>query len=370
MIPKKVIPIVRDVVQIEDTFVKDTVIDAPDGGKIGYILIPGFYRDFDKTQSGEDARNATDDTRRAIKDLEKNKLEGIILDLRNDGGGSLGDAVNIAGLFIKSGPLVQIKDSSGKIRVLNDEDDTILYSGPLVVLVNQFSASASEIVAAALQDYQRAIIVGGEHTHGKGTVQTVIDLNKNLRDSMANEIGDLGALKVTVQKFYRITGGSTQYEGVVPDIVLPSLFQHLKSGEKYLDYSLPWDQIGPVKYTSFSYKPIDLDLIRQRSLQRGEHDSGLHAIALEAAKADERSKQTAISLKLTDMRQKMKEAREERKKFSAEFRNRQTGLYDDQLETSDEKDTVKNDALNWQEGLKRDPYVGEASNILVDMNRQ
>ena len=368
---KKVIPIVRDVVQVEDTFVKDTVLDAPDGGKIGYILIPSFYRDFEKTMSGEDARNATDDTRKAIKDLRKNKLNGIILDLRNDGGGSLGDAVDIAGLFIKSGPVVQVKDSNGKIRVLNDDDDNIEYSGPLVVLVNQFSASASEIVAAALQDYKRAIIVGGEHTHGKGTVQTIIDLNKNLRDSMAKEVGDLGVVKVTIQKFYRITGGSTQYNGVVPDIVLPSLFQHLKSGEKYLDYSLPWDQIGPVKYTSFSGKPIDLDMIRKMSLQRGEHDPGLQLIAEEAVKADERSKQTSISLKLTDMRQRIEEAREERKKFSAQFRNHQTKLYDDQLEITDEKkDTPKDDILRWKEELNQDPYVGEAKNIIVDMNRQ
>ena len=338
---KVVIPIIRDVVQIEDTFVKDTVIDAPDGGKIGYILIPSFYRDFEKTKNGEDARNATDDTRKAIEDLEKTKLEGIILDLRNDGGGSLVDAVDIAGLFIKSGPVVQVKDSNGKIRVLNDDDDNIEYSGPLVVLVNQFSASASEIVAAALQDYKRAIIVGGEHTHGKGTVQTIINMNKNIRASKSKEIGDVGALKVTIQKFYRITGGSTQYKGVVPDIVLPSLFQHLKSGEKYLDYSLPWDQIGPVKYTPFSGKPIDLDMIRKMSLQRVEHDPGLQAIAEEAIKADERSKQTAVSLKLTDMRQKIEEAREERKKLNAQFRNYQTGLYDDEQSETDGKEYEK-----------------------------
>ena len=161
---KRVIPIIRDVVQIEDAFVKDTVLDAPDGGKIGYILIPSFYRDFDKSGSGAEARNATDDTRKAIEDLKKNKLEGIILDLRNDGGGSLTDAVDVAGLFVGPGPVVQVKDSGGEVRVLNHDDDGIDH-GPLVVLVNKFSASASEIVAAALQDYKRALIVGGEHIH-------------------------------------------------------------------------------------------------------------------------------------------------------------------------------------------------------------
>jgi len=363
---KKVIPIIRDVVQLEDTFVKDTVLDAPDGGKIGYILIPSFYRDFEKTKGGGDARNATDDTRKAIEELKKTKLEGLILDLRNDGGGSLVDAVDIAGLFIKSGPIVQVKDSNGKIQVLNDNDENIEYRGPLVVLVNQFSASASEIVAAALQDYKRAIIVGGEQTHGKGTVQTIINMNNNIRPSSSKEIGDVGALTVTIQKFYRITGGSTQYKGVVPDIVLPSLFQHLKSGEKYLDYSLPWDQIKPVKYTPFSGKPISLDMIRKKSLQRVQHDPGLQVIAEEAAKANERSKQTAVSLKLTDMRLKIEETREERKKLSAQFQNYQAGLDDDeQVET--DGTGMKKDVPNWKEQLKLDPYVGEAKNIIIDM---
>jgi len=365
---KVIIPIVRDVVQIEATFVKNTVLDAPDGGKIGYILIPSFYRDFKKTKGGGVGRNATDDTREAIKDLNKTQLEGIILDLRNDGGGSLMDAVNIARLFIKSGPIVQVKDSSEKVQILNEDDTNIEYSGPLVVLVNQFSASASEIVAAALQDYKRAIIVGGEHTHGKGTVQTVFDLNKNIQNSNSQKIGDVGELKVTVQKFYRITGGSTQYKGVEPDIVLPSLFQHLKSGEKYLEYSLPWDQIEPVKYTPFSDKPIDLDIIRKRSLQRVTHDPGLQAIADEALKADERSKQTAISLKLTDMRQSVEAAREERKILNKQFRNDQTGLFDDEQSVTYEKGMNK-ELPYWKELIKQDPYVEEAKNIIADMGR-
>jgi carboxyl-terminal processing protease len=249
---------------------------------------------------------------------------------------------------------------------LNDNDGNIEYRGPLVVLVNQFSASASEIVAAALQDYKRAIIVGGEHTHGKGTVQTIINMNNNIRPSSSREIGDVGALTVTIQKFYRITGGSTQYKGVVPDIVLPSLFQHLKSGEKYLDYSLPWDQIKSVKYTPFSGKPIDLDMIRKMSLQRVEYDPGLQVIAEEAVKADERSKQTAVSLKLTDMRLKMEEARKERKKISAQFQKYQTGQDDDEQSETDGKG-MKKDVPNWKEQLKQDPYVGEAKNIIIDM---
>ena len=364
---KKVIPIIRDVVQIEDTFVKHMVIDMPDGRKIGYILLPSFYRDFEKTSRGEDARNATDDTRKAIKNLQNNSLDGIILDLRNDGGGSLIDAVDITGLFIKSGPIVQVKASNGKIQVLNDDDNNIEYSGPLVVLVNKFSASASEIVAAALQDYKRAIIVGGEHTYGKGTVQSTLYLNKNLRTSVSNEFGDLGALKLTTKKFYRITGGSTQYKGFAPDIALPSLYQHLQSGEKYLDYSLPWDEIRPVKYTSFNDKPFYLDMIRKKSLRRTELNPDLQNIAKEAKMADERSKQTAVSLKLADVYQRMEEIRAEQEDLSGQFRNSLVSQYGDDILGTGGQYMPKDAALSLQEELKQDPYVGEAINIIADM---
>ena len=366
---KEIIPIIRDVVQIEETFVKDTVLDSPDGGKIGYVLIPSFYRDFEKTKNGDDARNATEDTRKALDDLKKTKLEGIILDLRDDGGGSLVDAVDIAGLFVKSGPIVQVKNSYGKTRVLDDDDDKIEYSGPLVVLVNQFSASASEIVAAALQDYKRAVIVGGAHTHGKGTVQTIINLNENMPVLQFKKMEDLGALKVTIQKFYRITGGSTQYKGVVPDIILPSLFQYLKSGEKYLDYSLPWDQVGPVDFSPFSGKPIDLAMIREKSEQRRGHDEGLTIIAEEAKKAEERSKQTTVSLKLADMRQKMEEARQERKKVGDQYRKYQEGMGDDDQSEMDGKGVKKDEVPDWKEEIKKDPYISEAKNIIIDMGK-
>jgi carboxyl-terminal processing protease len=364
-----IIPIIRDVVQIEETFVKDMVMDSPDGGKIGYIFIPSFYRDFEKTKNGDDARNSTDDTRKALDELKKSNIEGIILDLRNNGGGSLVDAVDITGLFIKSGPVVQVKNSYGTTRVLTDDDNEIIYSGPLVVLVNQFSASASEIVAAALQDYKRAIIVGGQHTHGKGTVQTILNLNENIPMLQFKKYDDLGALKVTIQKFYRINGGSTQYKGVEPDIVLPSLFQHLKSGEKYLEYSLPWDKVEPVPFTPFGEKPFDLEKIRKKSMQRVEHEDGLKIIAEEAKKADERSKQTAISLKLSDMRKRLEQARLEREKVGAQYRKYQDGLSGDEQSETDGRDIKKDEVTNWREEIKVDPYIGEAKNIIVDMEK-
>ncbi len=198
---KEVIAIQRDVVQIEETFVKSLLLESLDGKKVGYVMIPSFYRDFEKTRNGGGARNSTDDARDAINGLKKEGISSLILDLRNNGGGSLMDAVDTTGLFIKEGPVVLVKDSYGNKRVLSDDDSSISWDGPLLVLVNQFSASASEILAAALQDYGRAVIVGGAHTHGKGTVQTLIDMNDNIPLLHLKKYDDLGALKVTIQKF-------------------------------------------------------------------------------------------------------------------------------------------------------------------------
>ena len=365
---KRVIPITRDVVEIEETFVKSSLLDAPDGGKIGYIMIPSFYRDFEKTNNGEDARNATDDTRTAIREVTKSNPEGIILDLRNDGGGSLIDAVDITGMFIKSGPVVQVKDSSGQVHVLSDDNDSIEYSGPLIVLVNKFSASASEVVAAALQDYQRAIIVGDDFTYGKGTVQNMINLNNNMRPEALAEFGDLGVLKLTTQKFYRISGGSTQNKGFAPDVVLPSLFHHLQSGEKYLDYSLAWDQIGPADYARFSGETYNIDMIRTMSKERVGQDPDFQTIAKEAKLAKERGRQTAVSLKVADVRERMELERKEKTSLSGQLRSSQAEKYgSDLLSAAGGKDMDKNHFFSWQAELQKDPYLRESVNILVDM---
>ncbi len=364
-----IIPIIRDVVQIEETFVKSTVLTSEKGGKIGYIMIPSFYRDFEKTRNGDSARNSTDDTREAVVALTKEGIDGLILDLRNNGGGSLVDAVDITGLFINFGPVVQVKNSYGTTRVLNDEDPEIFYNGPLVVLVNQFSASASEILAAALQDYNRAVIVGGKHTHGKGTVQTILDMNENIPLLHLKRYDDLGALKVTIQKFYRINGGSTQYKGVEPDIVLPSLFQHLKSGEQYLDYSLPWGQVEPIEHDGPGEKKLDINTIRKESMRRVEHDEGLQIIADEAQKSIERSKQTEMSLKLSDMKMKKEEARLAREKVGAHY-----SKYQEEQQAKGGLDPEKNNGekkkeSDWTEELKEDPYLNEAINIALDIKK-
>jgi len=363
---KAVISIQRDVVQIEETFVKSTLLESPDGSKVGYVMIPSFYRDFEKTRMvGVVARNSTDDTRKAIQELKSEGIDALILDLRNNGGGALMDAVDISGLFIPFGPVVLVKDSYGNNRVLSDDDQSVSWDGPLLVLVNQFSASASEILAAALQDYSRAVIVGGAHTHGKGTVQTLLNMNENIPLLHLKKYEDLGALKITIQKFYRVTGGSTQYKGVEPDIVLPSLFQHLKSGEQYLDNSLPWDQVDPVPFTRYMSSQFDLDSLTEKSAKRVHDDEGLQVIADEAVKATERSKQTSISLKLSDMKAKRKEADIARDKIGAhymKYRHQTDGDKGgiDGVDKDEDKD-------KWKEEVKEDPYIHESLLILEDM---
>jgi len=361
------IRIVRDVVQIEETFVKSTVMESEGGRKTGYIFIPSFYRDFEGTKNGAIGRNSTDDTLTEILKMKQQKVDGIILDLRDDGGGALVDAVDIAGLFIKSGPIVQVMNRFRDKRILSDTNEEVSYDGPLVVLVNKFSASASEIVAAALQDYRRAVIVGGKHTHGKGTVQTIIDLNENIPLLNMHKYEDLGALKVTIQKFYRVTGSSTQYKGVEPDIVLPNLFEYIKSGERYLDYSLPWDSIDPVAFTPYK-RTYDLNKLRDLSLKRAASDEGLKAISEEAAKAEKRSENTMMSVQIDDMREKRQEAESMREKVGAHYRK----YREEQSEDLDfpEPDSEQEDPkVKWLKDVKDDPYIREAVNIVGDIIR-
>ncbi len=238
------IPIVRDKVILEETFAKSLIIDH-DKNKTGYIYLPKFYHNFNNT----DDRNSATDIKKELEKLEKNNTHGVIIDLRNNGGGSLADVIDIAGYFIKKGSIVQVRNRNGRIRIHRDNDTSFQYDKPVVVLVNELSASASEILAAALQDYKRAVIIGGNQTYGKGTVQKFIDLNEI---TGPNPWGKLGSLKWTTQKFYRVSGGSTQQRGVIPDINLPDRFKYLKFGEKDLENALPYDTIEPA-----SYKPWD-----------------------------------------------------------------------------------------------------------------
>lgn len=351
---KRTIPIIRDVVRIEETYVKSTVVKQ---GKhaIGYLRIPSFYRDFVAQSNGKESRNVSDDTLAELIKLKQQKISGLILDLRNNGGGALTDAVQISGLFLPGGPVVQVKDSQGSVRVLEDEDPDVAYDGPLIVLVNQFSASASEILAAALQDYGRAFIIGGEHTHGKGTVQAMMDMNR-MPLLHLQKYDDLGALKLTIQKFYRINGGSTQYKGVEPDLVVPSMFDYLETGEKYMDYSLPWDQVEQVDFAQWNGDRLITEQLRQKGTQWAEKNTAFQKIRQETGKAKARAKQTHVAVFLDGMWQERLELAATRKE--AKDAGLLTGNGEDDGEPVEEK---KLDEL-----VATDPYIQVALFLFKD----
>ena len=246
---RRIIDIKRDEVKLEEQSAKSAVFDIEANGKrnrFGFIKLPSFYRDF--SSKLPNTRSCATDVKKLVEKLKKDKVDGIIIDLRGNGGGSLPDSIKMAGLFNEEGPIVQVRDRAGKVAKEVDPDSGILYRGPLLVMIDQFSASASEIFAAALQDYGRAIIVGNPRTHGKGTVQTTVDLD---RFRFSNTGDKQGFVKLTIAKFYRISGGSTQLKGVRPDILLPGLYDNIKIGETVYEYSLPWDEIPPAKYKRF-----------------------------------------------------------------------------------------------------------------------
>ena len=252
----------RDIVLLEETYVRSSIVSKHEN-LYGFINLPKFYIDFDNSTS----RDAAKDIKKEIIRLKNLGVKGLVLDLRNNGGGSLKTVVEMAGLFIQEGPIVQVRSMDKESQILSDKDRSIICEGPLVILVNEFSASASEILAAAMQDYKRAIIIGSKQTYGKGTVQNVLDLNRMVK---SNTNGDLGALKFTTQKYYRINGGSTQLEGVKSDIVVPNKYTYVDFGEKDQENPLEWDKIDPVSYepwkSLFDYnKTIDASKNRMKS---------------------------------------------------------------------------------------------------------
>lgn len=236
----------------------------------GVINLPKFYANFEDANN----RNASGDIKKEISRLKAEGMEGLVLDLRNNGGGYLKTVVDMAGLFIKEGPVVQVRTTGEPKHVWNDKDRSIDWDGPLVILVNEFSASASEILAAAMQDYKRAIVIGSKQTYGKGTVQVVFDMNRMVRN---NTIGDLGALKYTTQKYYRINGGSTQLEGVKSDVIVPNRYSYIDIGERDQDNPLPWDKIDPASYNLWnSY--FDYDSTIKKSKERMAKSEQLNLI--------------------------------------------------------------------------------------------
>ena len=357
----KTISIIRDIVEIEETYAKSSVVER-NGLKYGVIYLPKFYIDFEN----KDGRDAGKDVAAEVESLKKAGVNGIVLDVRDDGGGSLSTVVDIAGLFIEQGPIVQVKSAGRQKEVLYDRDKKIEWDGPLVIMVNSFSASASEILAAAIQDYKRGIIIGSKQTYGKGTVQNVIDLNQFVRSS---DKGDLGALKTTTQKFYRINGGSTQLEGVSSDVVMPDRYAYLKMGERDVDNAMPWDKIDPAQYNVWTNNAKFNKAIAD-SKNRIAQNQQFKLIEENAKWIDERSKENDYSLKLDEFKKNQKAIEETNKKFKS------IADYDYNLKFSSlpqEAEAMKVDASlkekreRWHESLAKDIYVEEALNILDDL---
>jgi carboxyl-terminal processing protease len=357
----KTIPIVRDIVEIEETYAKSSVVER-NGLKYGVIYLPKFYINFED----RNGRDAGKDVTAEVESLKKEGVNGIVFDVRDDGGGSLSTVVDIAGLFIEQGPIVQIKSAGKQKEVLYDRDKKIEWDGPLVIMVNSFSASASEILAAAIQDYKRGIIIGSKQTYGKGTVQNVIDLNQFVRSS---DNGDLGALKTTTQKFYRINGGSTQLEGVSSDVIMPDRYAYLKMGERDVDNAMPWDKIGPASYNIWNNNTKFNKAIAD-SKNRIAQNSQFKLIEESAKWIDAKSKENNYSLKFETFKKNQKAIEETSKKYKAiadyNYNLKFTSL-------PQEAEAMKNDASlkekreRWHESLTKDIYVEEALNVLDDL---
>ncbi len=357
----KIISIIRDEVEIEETYARSSVVEK-DGVKYGIIYLPKFYIDFEDPNG----RDAGKDVAIEVEKLKAAGVKGIVMDVRDNGGGSLKTAVDIAGLFIEEGPIVQIKSAGRKKEVLFDRDRKVQWDGPLVVMVNSFSASASEILAAAIQDYHRGVVVGSKQTYGKGTVQNVIDLNQFIRNS---EFGDLGALKTTTQKFYRINGGSTQLEGVSSDIAMPDRYSYVKMGERDIENAMPWDKIDPANFkpwegaTNFEYA---VDNSRKRIAQNPE----FKLIEENAKWINDRSEESVYSLKIDDFRKEQKELEEKAKKYKSivDYKNNLTFVsLPSEVEATQKDAVLKEKRDRWHESLGKDIYVEEAINILNDL---
>ena len=349
------ITLVRDKIKLEEQSAKDKILNIKQDGKtykLGVITLPAFYSDFNAEQRGDkNYKSTTRDVKKLVDELKKANVKGIIIDLRNNGGGSLEEAIKLTGLFIKNGPVVQIKNSMGGIKVEDDPDNSIDYSGPLFVLVNRFSASASEIFSAAIQDYGRGLIIGS-NTYGKGTVQNLIDLNR----FMPSAGKKLGQVKLTIAKFYRIDGASTQHLGVVPDIQFPSSIDDKEYGESTEPSSLPWDQIDSTNYIRFGdiqkYVP---ELIKRHLDRIKNNDADWNEFTEEVKEYREVHDKKYLSLNENIRKKEQKEV--EQKRFEREnARRKSLGL-----KLLQKGETPKND-----DTVKDDPELNETGHIMAD----
>ena len=355
----EVISIIRDIVELEETFVKSSLVEV-DNRKFGVINLPKFYIDFNE----RNFRNSATDMEQEIARLKEENVEGLLIDLRNNGGGSLKTAIEIAGLFISDGPVVQVKYRGEKPNIRSDKDNKIQWDGPLVVLVNELSASASEIFAAAMQDYNRAVIIGSKQSFGKGTVQNVLPLNNYFKYDK-----DLGALKMTIQKFYRINGGSTQLKGVVSDIAMPDKYTYFEIGERDEKNPLSWDKIEPAEY-----KPLDVyenfhTVVNESKKRIGDNP---HFIIIDenAKWLKEGRDNTIVNLNYEKFKKEIEQREEENKAFG------DIALYESNLEFDSpayEVQLMAQDSILakkreiWHNSLKKDIYVEEALTVLSEL---
>lgn len=361
----KVIPIERDVVIIEETYAKSSILTANRGmTRVGYIYLPKFYADF----NDRNGRFCSKDVKKELEKLASEHVDGVILDLRNNGGGSLSDVVDMSGLFIGSGPIVQVKNRNGDIRKLEDKDPMAAYNGPMVVMVNNFSASASEILSAALQDYDRAIIMGSSSSFGKGTVQSIIDFDEYVKGNYS--IKPLGAIKLTIQKFYRINGGTTQLKGVIPDIVMPDTYAYMNVGEKESKNALPFDEISKAVYLPWQHE-YNKSLVVRASRARIAANPVFKQIDDNARRLKKRSDESTFSLNLEDYRNYQKKINDEADKFK-KIGDEKTGIRSSFLAIdmeAAEGDTIKTKKYTkWFESLEKDLYISEAVNVIGDMS--
>ena len=360
---EEIITIVRDVVILEETYAKSFILED-NGTKVGYILLPKFYTDFDN----RNGRTCSKDIEIELEKLKEQQVSGVILDLRNNGGGSLRDVVDMVGLFIDEGPVVQVRGRNNDLKVLSDKRKGIIYDGPLVVMVNEYSASASEIFAAAIQDYDRGIIIGSNSTFGKGTVQRFYDMDQMLSGQMA-EFKPLGAVKLTMQKFYRITGGSTQLKGVTPDIIYPDLYSYLETGEKDQDFVMPWDKINPAEFTVWNatWNTSEMKNKAEKEISEGTFFATIDKMGKEL---EENQDDSSIDLELEKYQAYQKELEEQSDKFEALFQSIDgfsvSGIAEDfeRIQDDSVKVRINNDQID---NLKEDRYVYESSKVIIRM---
>ena len=355
-----VIPIIRDVVELEETFVKSSIVEK-EGKKYGIINLPKFYIDFNDLNR----RDAAKDMEQEIARLKKEGVQGLIVDLRDNGGGSLKTAIEIGGLFIEQGPIVQVKYRGEDPQVKNDTDPKVQWNGPLVVMVNELSASASEIFAAAMQDYKRGVIIGGKQTYGKGTVQNVLPINR----FYTQYPDDLGVIKMTIQKFYRINGGSTQIEGVYSDISLPSRYSYMEFGERDLEGALAWDKVPQANYTTTnSYS--NFGEVVYNSKQRVINDEKFQKINEYAKWLRKKQDESTYSLSYDMFKKESKQRSDEGKKFKDIFKFESTLSFASpkyELDLFKQDTVLEEKRVAWHKNLKKDMYLNEALNVLSEL---